>query len=85
VVDLYRESPATHQWVDTLKVPVQLLSIDEYRSLFIAAGFANVRDQRIRDPRPVPDDYTGGSFKSREDFESYRREGSLMMSGQAAK
>lgn len=85
VVDLYWESPATHQWIDTLNVPVELLSIDDYRSLFLAAGFAQIRDQRIIDPRPVPDDYTGGSFKSREDFESYRREGSLMMSGQAAK
>jgi len=85
VVDLYWESEATHQWIDTLNVPVELLSIDDYRSLFIDAGFVNVRDQRILDPRPVPDDYTGGSFKSREDYESYRREGSLMISGEAAK
>ncbi|HSQ23245.1 MAG TPA: class I SAM-dependent methyltransferase [Pyrinomonadaceae bacterium] len=85
VVDLYWESEATHQWVDTLNVPVRLLSIDDYRALFIDAGFVNVSDQRILDPRPVPDDYTGGSFKSREDFESYRREGSLMISGEAAK
>ncbi|HWP55278.1 MAG TPA: class I SAM-dependent methyltransferase [Pyrinomonadaceae bacterium] len=85
VVDLYWENEATHQWIDTLKVPVELLSIDEYRSLFIDAGFVNIRDQRILDPRPVPDDYTGGSFKSREDYESYRREGSLMISGEAGK
>ena len=85
VVDLYRENEATHQWIDDLKVPVQLLSIDDYRSLFTEAGFVNIRDQRILDPRPVPDDYTGGSFKSREDYESYRREGSLMISGEAGK
>lgn len=85
VVDLYWENEATHQWIDTLNVPVELLSIEDYRSLFIDAGFTNVRDQRILDPRPVPDDYTGGSFKSREDYESYRREGSLMITGEAAK
>jgi SAM-dependent methyltransferase len=85
VVDLYWENEATHQWIDTLKVPVELLSIDDYRSLFIDAGFVNIRDRRILDPRPVPDDYAGGSFKSREDYESYRREGSLMMSGEAGK
>jgi len=85
VVDLYRENEATHQWIDTLKVPVQLLSIADYRSLFMDAGFENIRDQRILDPRPVPDDYTGGSFKSRADYESYRREGSLMISGAAKK
>ena len=50
VVDLYWENEATHQWIDTLKVPVELLSIDDYRSLFLDAGFANIRDQRILDP-----------------------------------
>jgi SAM-dependent methyltransferase len=85
VVDLYWENEATHQWIDQLKVPVELLSIDDYRSLFIDAGFVNIRDQRILDPRPVPDNYTGGSFQSREDYEAYRREGSLMISGEAKK
>jgi arsenite methyltransferase len=85
VVDLYLENEATHQWIDSLKVPVELLSIDEYRSLFLDAGFANISDARILDPRPVPDDYTGGSFKSREDFEAYRRAGSLMISGEVEK
>ena len=83
VVDLYWENEATHQWIDTLKVPVELLSIDDYRSLFLDAGFENIRDERLVDPRPVPDDYTSGSFKTREDFVSYREAGSLMMSGEA--
>ncbi len=85
VVDLYWESEATHQWIDTLNVPVELLSIDDYRSLFIDAGFENIRDERIIDPRPVPDDYMSGSFKSREDYVRYREEGSLMISGEAKK
>jgi len=85
VVDLYWENEATHQWIDDLKVPVELLGIEDYRSLFIDAGFTNIRDERLLDPRPVPDDYTGGSFKSREDFEAYRRAGSLMISGEVEK
>jgi arsenite methyltransferase len=85
VVDLYQESEATHQWIETLNVPVQLLSAAEYRSMFEAAGFTNVRDERVLDPRPVPDDYTSGSFKSREDYVKYREAGSLMITGQAAK
>jgi len=85
VMDLYRENEATHQWIDTLNVPVELLSIDDYRSLFIDAGFINIGDERIIDPRPVPDDYTGGSFKSREDFIAYREAGSLMIIGEVAK
>jgi|ERR1041385_3044799 ubiquinone/menaquinone biosynthesis C-methylase UbiE len=85
VVDLYWESVATHQWVEDLKVPVQLLKIAEYRSLFEDAGFVNVRDQRVIDPRPVPADYAGGSFKTREDFVAYREAGSLMITGETAK
>jgi SAM-dependent methyltransferase len=82
VVDLYWENEATHQWIDTLKVPVELLSVEDYRSLFSDAGFINISDGRLFDPTPVPDDYTGGSFKSREDFEAYRRAGSLMITGE---
>ena len=84
VVDLYWENEATHQWIDTLNVPVELLSVEDYHSLFIDAGFVNIRDQRLFDPTPIPDNYTGGSFKSREDYEEYKRVGSLMMSGEVA-
>ena len=81
VVDLYQENEPSHQWVDDLKVPVQLLSIAEYRELFEDAGFANVEDRRLYDPTPVPDNYTSGSFKSREELVKYRQNGSLMISG----
>ena len=84
VVDLYWENEATHQWIDTLNVPVELLSVEDYHSLFIDAGFVNIRDQRLFDPTPIPDNYTGSSFKSREDYEEYKRVGSLMMSGEVA-
>jgi SAM-dependent methyltransferase len=85
VVDLYWENEATHQWVETLKVPVQLLSIDDYRSLFLGCGFTSIRDERIIDPTPVPEDYAGGSFKSRADFVAYREAGSLMISGEVSR
>ena len=77
-----RERPS-HQWVEQLKVPVQLLSTSQYRSLFEQAGFVNVRDQRVIDSTPVPDDYVSGSFKTRDDFVEYRTAGSLMISGEA--
>src|SRR5258707_3711926 len=85
VVDLYFESEATHQWIDGLKVAVELLSIEDYRGLFLDAGFVNIRDQRVFDPTPIPDDYVSGSFKSRKDFEAYRPAGSLMVSGEVPK
>ncbi|MEP6741732.1 MAG: class I SAM-dependent methyltransferase [bacterium] len=82
VVDLYQENEASHQWIEQLKAPVKLLSSDEYSSLFEDAGFVGVFTQRIYDPTPVPEDYQGGSFKTREDFLSYREAGSLMVSGE---
>lgn len=83
VVDLYAENIPSHQWVEQLKVPVQVLSVAQYRDLFAKAGFSNIRDQRLYDPAPVPADYAGGSFKTRDDYVAYKAAGSLMVSGVA--
>ena len=84
VIDLYEENLPSHQWVEQLKVPVHLLSVSEYRSLFERAGFTNVRDRRLYDPTPVPENYTSGSFKTREDYVLYKETGSLMLGGEAS-
>jgi ubiquinone/menaquinone biosynthesis C-methylase UbiE len=80
VIDLYQENEPTHHWISFLKVPVQLLSSSEYRSMLEDSGFVNVRDQRLFDPTPVPENYSGTTFKTRDDFVQYRRNGSLMLS-----
>jgi len=82
VIDLYEENKPSHQWIDQLKVPVQLLSESQYCSMFTSAGFSNVRPERLYDPRPIAEDYQGGSFKSREDYIEYRKAGSLMVIGE---
>jgi ubiquinone/menaquinone biosynthesis C-methylase UbiE len=82
VVDLFRENAPSAQWIDQLKLPVQFLSIEEYRSQFERAGFVNVLDRRLYDPAPIPADYSGGSFKTREDYITYKESGSLMVSGE---
>lgn len=84
VVDLYEENEPSHQWIEQLKVPVHLLSIVQYHELFEKAGFVSVMDRRLLDPSPVPDNYDGGSFASRDDYLKYRQAGSLMMSGNVA-
>jgi ubiquinone/menaquinone biosynthesis C-methylase UbiE len=85
VVDLYEENTPSHQWIEMLKVPVQLLSAAQYCSLFERAGFENVRDQRLVDPTPVPEVYTGTTFKTRDDFVLYRQNGSLMLTAEVSR
>ena len=84
VLDLYEENAPSHQWIDQLKVPVHLLSESQYCSMFASAGFSNVLSQRLYDPRPIAEDYQGGSFNSREDYINYRKAGSLMIAGEVA-
>ena len=83
VVDLYQENISSGQWIEQLKVPVQFLSIAEYRSLFERAGFVNVSDRRLYDPAPISAEYNGGSFKTRADYVTYKESGSLMVSGES--
>jgi ubiquinone/menaquinone biosynthesis C-methylase UbiE len=81
VVDLYRENEPSLQWVEQLQVPVQVLSIDEYRTLFADAGFDRIEDRRLIDTSPMPETYTGTSFRSQDEYVRYRENGSLMISG----
>jgi Methylase involved in ubiquinone/menaquinone biosynthesis len=85
VIDLYLENAPSHQWIPTLKVPVHLLGIPEYRVMFEEVGFVNVQDERLYDPRPVPEDYSGGSFATREDYLFYKQNGSLMLTAEVRK
>lgn len=85
VLDLYLENAPSHQWIPTLKVPVHLLGIPEYRRLLNEAGFVNIKDERLRDPKPIPEDYSGGSFKTRDDYVLYKQNGSLMLMAEVAK
>jgi SAM-dependent methyltransferase len=85
VIDLYLENSPSHQWIPTLKVPVHLLGVPEYRTLFETAGFVNFSNQRIYDPTPVPENYSGGSFKTRDDYLLYKQNGSLMLSAEVRK
>jgi len=49
------------------------------------AGFINIKDARLIDPTPVPENYSGSSFKSREDYVEYKENGSLLLIAEARK
>jgi ubiquinone/menaquinone biosynthesis C-methylase UbiE len=85
VVDLYQENKPSHQWIEQLKVPVHLLSIAEYHELFEQTGFVEIQDERLLDPAPIVEQYTGTSFRSHEDYLSYRQAGSLMLSARTGR
>jgi SAM-dependent methyltransferase len=85
VIDLYLENLPSHQWIETLKVPVHLLGVPDYRAMFEQIGFVNVRDERLYDPNPVPEVYSGTSFKTRDDYVEYKAAGSLMLSGEVTR
>ena len=85
VIDLYLENTPSHRWIEELKVPVHLFGIPEYRRMLEDTGYVNVRDERLYDQRPVPADYSGSSFKSREEYLQYKANGSLMLLGEVRK
>ena len=85
VIDLYLENAPSHQWIPKLKVPVHLLGAPDYRLMFEEVGFVNVKDQRLYDPNPLSEDYSSGSFETREDYIRYKQNGSLMLVAEVAK
>jgi len=81
LINLYKDNPYSLQWVDKLKVPVQVRSEDEYIELLKAHAFEEVEACRIPDPTPTPDDYRGQSFKSAQDLREFKRIGALLVMG----
>ena len=63
LINYYRDNPHCHQWGALLAIPTHLLSADEWADLFRAAGFTHVALERIADPTPSPDSYSGRRFR----------------------
>jgi ubiquinone/menaquinone biosynthesis C-methylase UbiE len=79
LINLYKDNPYSLQWVDQLKVPVQVRSEAEYVELLRQHAFENVEARRIPDDTPTPDDYKTKSFHSLEDLRAFKREGALLL------
>jgi ubiquinone/menaquinone biosynthesis C-methylase UbiE len=85
VIDLYQENEPTAFWVEKLPVQVHFLSVADYHTLFQRAGFVHIRDQRLKDPTPIEDEFSSNWFESRDAYLEYRDNGSLMLVGIADK
>src|SRR5450631_1560626 len=79
LINLYKDNPYSLQWVDKLKVPVQVRSSGEYLDLLKKHAFENVEARQIPDDTPTPDDYVTKSFNSLEDLRAFKRTGALLL------
>jgi SAM-dependent methyltransferase len=81
LINFYRENPHAHQWAEALKVPVHLLSAEQWAALFRDAGFADVTWELIPDPTPVPETYSGNWFRDAAQLRAFRETGALLVHG----
>jgi len=62
-------------------VPTHLLSAEEWAEQFRDTGFANVAHERVVDPSPSPEVYTGRWFRDVEQLRAFKAEGALLVHG----
>jgi ubiquinone/menaquinone biosynthesis C-methylase UbiE len=79
LINLYRDNPYSLQWVDKLKVPVQVRSAVEYVELLRRHAFENVESRQIPDDTPTPEGYKTTSFRSLDDLKAFKRTGALLL------
>jgi SAM-dependent methyltransferase len=79
LINYYRDNPYCHQWGTLLAVLTHLLSAQEWTELFRAAGFAEASHERIVDPSPTPDSYTGRWFRGATELRAFKAEGALLI------
>jgi SAM-dependent methyltransferase len=81
LINYYRDNPYCHQWGDLLAVTTHLQSGEEWAEHFRAAGFANVAHERIVDPSPSPETYSGRWFRDAAHLRAFKAEGALLVHG----
>jgi len=79
LINYYRDNPYCHQWGGLLAVPTRLLSAQEWSELFGKAGFSNVATERVVDPSPSPETYTGKWFRDAVELRAFKAEGALLI------
>ena len=79
LINYYRDNPHADQWGAQLAVPTHLLSAEQWSELFRQAGCANAGHERIVDPSPSPDTYTGRWFRDAAQLRAFKAEGALLV------
>ena len=81
LINYYRDNLHCHQWGDLLAVKTHLLAAEEWSEFFQGAGFGNVQHERILDPSPTPEVYTGRWFRDAAQLRAFKAEGALLVHG----
>ena len=81
LINYYRDNPHSHQWGNLLAVKTHLLSAEEWSELFRGANFARVQHERVVDPSPAPEIYTGRWFRDAAQLRAFKAEGALLVHG----
>ena len=81
LINYYRDNPHCHQWGNLLAVPTQLLSAEEWVEHLRVAGFTNLVHERVVDPSPSPEAYTGRWFRDAAQLRAFKAEGALLVHG----
>jgi ubiquinone/menaquinone biosynthesis C-methylase UbiE len=81
LINYYRDNPYCHQWGDLLAVKTHLLSAAEWSDLFRAAGFIGVSHERVVDPSPSPETYSGRWFRDAAQLRAFKAAGALLVYG----
>jgi SAM-dependent methyltransferase len=79
LINYYRDNPDCHQWGALLAVATHLLSAEEWARLFREAGFAQVAYERVVDPSPSPEEYTGRWFRDAAQLRAFKAQGALLI------
>lgn len=82
LINYYRDNPHGHQWGELLAVKTHLLAADDWAELFGSAGFTKVKHERVVDPSPSPETYTGRWFRDAEQLKALKAEGALLVHGE---
>ena len=81
LINYYRDNPHCHQWGKLLAMRTHLLSAGEWAELFRGAGFSKVGHERVADPSPSPEVYTGRWFQDAAQLRAFKQEGALLVYG----
>ncbi|MEM9244193.1 MAG: class I SAM-dependent methyltransferase [Cyanobacteria bacterium P01_F01_bin.153] len=84
VIDLYQDNPASPYWVEALPLTAHNLSVSQWRSLLLSAGWTQVGDFRVPLPGQIkPDAFTPSPyFPDYEIYQAYCDAGSLLITAQ---